>query len=68
MSRFKSFVNNNLVVIVMIPALIGIHWGWYQLHQNEALVPANERKEMPLFKMISKGRSRISGGEPKKGE
>ncbi|XP_053693421.1 uncharacterized protein LOC128741545 [Sabethes cyaneus] len=54
MSKFKLFMRNYLVSIVMIPSLVGIHWGWYQLQQNDALVPENERKEMPLAKLLKR--------------
>ena len=51
MTKLKLFMNKYLVTIVMIPSLIGVHWGWYQLQQNDALVPEHERREMPLAKV-----------------
>lgn len=52
--RFRSFVNRNLVAIVMIPSLIGIHWGWLRLQSVEALVPKEERKDFPFVTLYYK--------------
>uniref|UniRef100_A0A182JTX1 Secreted protein n=1 Tax=Anopheles christyi TaxID=43041 RepID=A0A182JTX1_9DIPT len=42
------FVQRNLVTIVMIPSLIGLHWAWDSLQHNRALVTDQERKDLPV--------------------
>lgn len=42
------FVQRNLVTIVMIPSLIGLHWAWDSLQHNRALVSDYERKDLPV--------------------
>lgn len=50
----KGFLNRWSVTIVMIPALVGMHWGWFVLHKNEALVPKHQQKdELPIVSVIS---------------
>ncbi|ETN61017.1 hypothetical protein AND_007347 [Anopheles darlingi] len=48
MANFKMFINKNLVAIVMIPSLIGMHWAWDNLQHNRALVADHERKDLPI--------------------
>lgn len=43
----RNFVSKNIVVIVMVPFLIGAHYGWMKLQNVESLVPANERDNLP---------------------
>ncbi|XP_047096875.1 uncharacterized protein LOC124710364 [Schistocerca piceifrons] len=52
--KLRSFVNRNLVAIVMIPSLIGIHWGWLRLQSVEEFVPKEERKDLPIIRMYHK--------------
>ncbi|XP_044745351.1 uncharacterized protein LOC123307197 [Coccinella septempunctata] len=40
----KGFVNRNLVLIVMVPMLITLHWGWFTLQKNPNLVDQSNRK------------------------
>lgn len=36
-------------VIVLVPAIVGIHYGWFLLQQNEKLVPKDQQvKEQPI--------------------
>lgn len=44
----RSFVNRNLVAIVMVPSLIALHYGWSLLQQNDALVKKEERIDLPI--------------------
>ncbi|KAL3285615.1 hypothetical protein HHI36_000144 [Cryptolaemus montrouzieri] len=39
----KGFVHRNLVLLVFIPLLASVHWGWYALQQNPRLVHPSER-------------------------
>ncbi|XP_053678765.1 uncharacterized protein LOC128729138 [Anopheles nili] len=48
MAKVKMFITRNLVTIVMIPSLIGLHWAWDSLQRNKALVSDQERKDLPL--------------------
>ncbi|XP_053662881.1 uncharacterized protein LOC128712009 [Anopheles marshallii] len=48
MQKVKMFVSRNLVAIVMIPSLIGLHWAWDSLQHNRALVSDQERKDLPV--------------------
>lgn len=45
--RKQSFVSKNLVALVMIPSLIGIHIGWRVLQDNRKLVTADEQIDLP---------------------
>ncbi|EDW49658.1 uncharacterized protein LOC6619257 [Drosophila sechellia] len=47
MSKQPSFVSRNLVAIVMIPSLVGIHLGWSYMQNNRKLVTEAEQIEMP---------------------
>lgn len=36
-------------VIVLVPAIVGIHYGWYLLQQNERIVPRDQQvREQPI--------------------
>lgn len=45
----RSFVNRNLVAIVMIPTIVAIHWACNWIQSNEYLIKESERKELPIF-------------------
>ncbi|XP_016981518.1 uncharacterized protein LOC108046378 [Drosophila rhopaloa] len=47
MSKQPSFVSRNLVAIVMIPSLVGIHLGWSYMQNNRKLVTEAEQIDMP---------------------
>ena len=44
----NSFVSRNIVAIVMIPSLIGIHLVWMGIQKNETLVRKDEQMELPI--------------------
>lgn len=46
--KTRGFINRNLVAIVMIPSIIGIHYGWKSLQNNEALVSKSEKIDLPI--------------------
>ncbi|KAK7071020.1 hypothetical protein SK128_013628 [Halocaridina rubra] len=46
--RFGEFMHRNMVVIVMIPVIIGFHWGWQRLQYNEAFVPKGQKRDLPV--------------------
>lgn len=43
----KKFFNDNLVLIVCVPLIIGFHWGWTKIQENPKLIDQNHRKELP---------------------
>lgn len=47
--KIGKFVNDNFVLLVGIPLIVGVHWGWWKLQQNPDLVELKDRKELPLF-------------------
>lgn len=45
----KSFYNDYKPCIVMIPAIVALHFIWFKIQQNEKLVPKGEQlTEQPL--------------------
>jgi hypothetical protein len=46
--KVRGFFNRNMVAIVMVPALVLLHWGWYKLQDVEALVKKEEKKDIPI--------------------
>lgn len=36
------------MTIVMVPALVLMHWGWCKLQDVEALVKKEEKKDLPI--------------------
>lgn len=49
--KLRSFLSKNLVVIIVVPALIGAHYGWYKLQQVDELVSPVDRQRSPLAKV-----------------
>ena len=48
-----GFVKKNIVVIVMVPSIIGMHFGWTSLQSNKRLVPDHQEiSEQPIFTVI----------------
>lgn len=48
-NKIKNFIVNNSVAIVMIPTVIGLHWGWNEIQHNDKFVKPSERKELPIM-------------------
>ncbi|XP_030370679.1 uncharacterized protein LOC115621230 [Scaptodrosophila lebanonensis] len=48
MSPKQSFISRNLIAIVMVPSLIGIHMGWSYMQNNRKLVTADEQIDLPV--------------------
>lgn len=46
-SKVKTFLSKNVVAVVMIPTIIGLHWGWNAMQHNEKLVDPATRIELP---------------------
>lgn len=48
--RLSEFVKRNIVLFVMIPTIVGIHWGWSKLQEIEEI--AGPRKQQhPIAKV-----------------
>lgn len=43
----RSFLSKNVVMVVMLPVLVGAHYGWYKLQAVDDLVPAKDRSKLP---------------------
>jgi uncharacterized membrane protein YwzB len=46
--KLRGIFSRNAVTIVMVPALIFIHWGWYKLQDVEVFVKKEEKKDLPI--------------------
>lgn len=42
MNPVFAFLRRNIVLVVTIPSIIGLHYGWYRLQINERFVPRDE--------------------------
>lgn len=51
-SKFSRFVKKNVVMIVMLPIIGGIHWGWIRIQEVEKFVPKTEKRELPILEVI----------------
>ncbi|XP_026480461.1 uncharacterized protein LOC113386919 [Ctenocephalides felis] len=72
MSSLRDFIKNNRVLIVMIPAIIGIHVGWNMVQNNEIFVDEKDRKELPIVvgakRLVAKIENNISPSSEEKDE
>ncbi|KAI9560980.1 hypothetical protein GHT06_011936 [Daphnia sinensis] len=50
--KLSRFTKRNIVMIVMVPTLVSIHWGWTKLQEVERFVPKNEKMELPIIRGI----------------
>ena len=48
-TKFSKFLSRNAVMIVMVPTLVLIHWGWAKMQDIEVLVKKDEKKELPIL-------------------
>lgn len=44
-----GFVHRNIVAIIVIPSLIGMHYGWSLLQNNTKLVPEGKKIDQPIY-------------------
>nr|CAI5827705.1 unnamed protein product [Callosobruchus analis] len=47
-TKFGKWINDNIVFLLGIPLIFGIHYGWYKLQENPRLVPPEHRKGLPF--------------------
>ncbi|XP_050664234.1 uncharacterized protein LOC126964944 [Leptidea sinapis] len=43
----RQFINKNMVAIVVVPLIIGAHYGWMHLQTVDVLVSKDDRKKLP---------------------
>lgn len=43
MNPALAFLRRNIVMVVTIPSIIGLHYGWYCLQHNETFVPRSQK-------------------------
>ncbi|KAH8291926.1 hypothetical protein KR054_002307 [Drosophila jambulina] len=68
MPKQPSFVSRNLVAIVMIPSLVGIHLGWSYMQNNRTLVSEAEQIDLPPVTFAKFAWSKLTGaGDSTKG-
>lgn len=44
-----SFFKRNIVGVVMIPSIIGLHFGWNCIQNNKSFVPTGKHEEQPII-------------------
>ena len=49
MDKVRQFLHKNLVMVVAIPSLIGLHMGWTWIQNQDMFVPKEQRKDLPLI-------------------
>ena len=43
MNPVVTFVKRNIVMVITIPSIVLLHYGWYKLQFNEGFVPKQEK-------------------------
>lgn len=51
--KTASFINRNIIAIVIIPTIFALHWACNSIQNNEKFVKQHERKDLPII-MVSK--------------
>ena len=52
-SKLARFAKKNVVLIVMLPIIGGIHYGWVKLQEVDKFVKKHERRELPIIEVFS---------------
>lgn len=52
--KMSNFARKNMVILVMGPLIIGLHWGWQQLQNDERFVGKHERRELPIVEVFNR--------------
>lgn len=61
MKKSQTFVQRNLVTIVMIPSLIGMHYAWSVMQKNRTLVSVEEEIDLPVVTFAKYCWKRVQG-------
>ncbi|VEN38849.1 unnamed protein product [Callosobruchus maculatus] len=68
-AKIGKWINDNIVFLVGIPLIIGVHYGWLKLQENPRLVPPDQRKGLPLVEIFQRGKNALFGeGQPTSSE
>lgn len=46
---FRKFLKQYTPLIVGVQLIVGIHWGWLRLQQNEDVVNPGDKKALPIW-------------------
>lgn len=46
---FRKFLKDYTPLIVGVQLIIGIHWGWLRLQQNEDIVNPEDKRALPIW-------------------
>ncbi|KAK4316062.1 hypothetical protein Pmani_012767 [Petrolisthes manimaculis] len=46
--RVREFIRRNMVMVVMLPVIVGLHYGWHKLQGVEMFVPKEDRRDLPI--------------------
>lgn len=49
MERMVKFVRKNIVLVVCIPSLIGLHIGWTAIQNQDFFVSEEQRRPFPII-------------------
>jgi len=60
LGRVSEFAKRNLVMVVMIPVLAGLHYGWLKVQETEAFVPKKDKMDLPVTKVASRLQEEIT--------
>lgn len=52
LTKVKAFIDRNMLMLVMLPSLAGLHWFWQSLQEDEKFVAKHERREFPPITVI----------------
>lgn len=47
LGRLKVFIKDNMLLVVMLPGIAGIHWAWQKIQEKDVFVAPHERREFP---------------------
>ena len=51
-TRIQKFIKRNMVVIVMVPVIVGLHLGWMLIQNNEKFVKKHEKRDLPIIEVL----------------
>ena len=62
LGRIKEFFRRNIVMVVSIPGIIGMHYGWLYLQKIDVLVPnkSHQNNDLPIMKVCISINTRIT--------
>ncbi|CAG9764893.1 unnamed protein product [Ceutorhynchus assimilis] len=60
-NRHETWFKRNMMFIVTIPLVIGIHWGWLKLQQDPTLVDPKYRRNLPYYDMYQIAKKYFTG-------